>query len=256
MKIQKFTDVEPGQQNKAWLEARMGKMTGTRPVDKIVVLKDELVKELEDSKIEFKKTAKKEELEKLLTPESLRKIRDNAFSTREKKVTFYELVAEKLSVSEEDCEGYVPNETDMARGTRMEKYAIDRFVKETGKKVDSAKQLWMREDEEDIAISPDGVISEEEALETKCKSSALHVKAYITKKVPEEHEEQVLQYFVVNDNLKKLNMVFYDTRVPAINYFVLEITRESIGEERIAEYLDYQKRTLIEVRGVVNSLTF
>lgn len=256
MNIQKFTDEYPGDRNKAWLEARLGKMTGTRPVDKITILKEDIVKALEEQKVEFKKTEKKEVLEQLLNPETLRKIRNDAFTSREKKITFYELIAEKLSVSEEDCEGYVPNETDMARGSRMEKYAIDRFEKETGKKVDSVKQLWMREDEEDIAISPDGVISEEEALETKCKSSALHVKAYITKQIPSEHEEQVLQYFVVNDNLKKLNLVFYDPRIPAINYFVMEITREMMGEDRIAEYLDYQKRTLAEVREVVNSLTF
>lgn len=259
MIIQKFTDAEPGQQNKEWLNARLGKFTGTRPIKKIVVLKDAIVEALESQKVEFKKTAKKEELEKLLTLESLRKIRDRVFLEREKDITFYELIAEKLMVSEEDTDGYVPDETPMARGTRLEKFAIDRFEKETGKKVNSDKVLWMRDDQEDIAVSPDATVvdtNDEEAVESKCKSSALHVKAYLTKQVPDEHLPQVMQYFIVNDNLQKLNMVFYDPRLPAINYFVIEVTRESIGEDTIAEYLEYQHKTLAEVNEVVSSITF
>lgn len=256
MKVQKFTDEYPGERNKKWLQARLGKMTGTRPVDNIVILKADISKALEESKIIFKKTDSKEELEALLPPDAMRKLRNEAFASREKKIVFYELIAEKLSVSEEDMDGYVPNETPMDRGTRMEKFAIDRFEKETSKKVDATKALWMREDDEDIAISPDGVISETEAIETKCKSSALHVKAYLTKEIPSEYEMQVLQYFIVNDKLLTLNFVFYDTRLPAIAYFVIEVTRQSIGEEKIAEYLEYQKKTLAEVREVVNSITF
>lgn len=259
MKIQQFTDEYPGDRNKAWFEARLGKFTGTRPIKKIVILKDAIVDALEGQKVEFKKTAKKEELEKLLTPESLRTIRDRIFIEREKDITFYELIAEKLTVSEEDCDGYVPDETPMARGTRLEKYAIDRFEKETGKKVNSEKVLWMREDQEDIAVSPDASVedtNDEEALETKCKSSALHVKAYLTKKVPDEYVSQTMQYFIVNDNLKKLHLAFYDPRLPAINFFIIEITRESIGEDIIQEYLEYQHRTLAEVDEIISSITF
>lgn len=170
-----------------------------------------------------------------------------------KKIGYYELVAERLSISEEDCEGYVPNETPREWGSRTQKHAVDRFEKETGKKVDTSLVLWMREDNEDIAVSPDGVISESEALETKCLSSARHTEAYLTKKLPTEYEMQVLQYFIVNDKLQKMNIVFYDPRLPAIQYLLLEVLRSDV-QHQIDEYLTYEKELLAEIEELVKSL--
>lgn len=206
MKIEKFED------NKQWLEARKGKITGTRLADVIS-------------------------------------------KTNAKKIGFYEIIAERLSVSEEDFDGYIPNETAMERGTRMQTYAIDRFKKETGKKVDETKIIWSRDDDENIAISPDGVISATEAIETKCLSSARHVEAYLTKEVPNEYKYQCYQYFIVNDKLKTLYFVFYDTRLPAIQYFVMEINRKDIKDE-IEIYLKMQKSILKEIDGIMKTITF
>lgn len=172
-----------------------------------------------------------------------------------RKIGFYELIAERLTVSEEDFEGYVSNETPLERGTRLQKYAIDRFRKETGKKVDEELVLWSREDQPNIAVSPDGVISPTEAIETKCLSSARHVEAYLNKKIPDDYYYQTLQYFIVNDKLKKLYVVFYDTRLPAINYFVFEINRKDV-EKDIETYLEIQKSVLSEVEKIVKDLTF
>lgn len=208
MKIEKHLNRED------WMNARLGKITGTR-------LKDIVAKK--------------------------------AGSGR--KIGFYELIAERLTVSEEDFEGYVPNETPLARGTRMQVYAIDRFRKETKKKVDEELVLWSREDEPSIAVSPDGVISKTEAVETKCLSSARHVEAFLTKVIPDEYYYQTLQYFIVNDKLKKLFVVFYDTRLPAINYFVMEINRKDV-EIAIIENLEYQKNIIKEVDEIVAGLTF
>lgn len=197
-----------------WMNARLGKITGTR-------LKDIIAKRTGSGR----------------------------------KIGFYELIAERLTVSEEDFEGYVPNETPLERGTRMQTYAIDRFRKETGKKVNEELVLWSRDDEPSIAVSPDGVISATEAIETKCLSSARHVEAYLTKVIPDEYYYQTLQYFIVNDKLKKLYVVFYDTRLPAISYFVMEINRKDV-EGGIAENLEYQKNLIKEVDEIVKSLTF
>jgi hypothetical protein len=46
----------------------------------------------------------------------------------------------------------------MDRGKRLEDEAIERFAKETGKKVNTDLVLWMRDDDENIAVSPDGSI--------------------------------------------------------------------------------------------------
>lgn len=206
MKIEKFED------NKQWLEARKGKITGTR-------LKDVISK------------------------------------TNAKKIGFYEIIAERLSVSEEDFDGYVPNESAMDRGTRMQTYAIDRFKKETGKKVNEDRVIWSRNDDENIAISPDGVISKTEAIETKCLSSARHVEAYLTQEVPDDYKYQCYQYFIVNDKLETLYFVFYDTRLPAIQYFVLEIHREDVKDE-IEIYLKMQQSILKEINEVMQKITF
>lgn len=172
----------------------------------------------------------------------------------EKKIGFYELIAERLMVSEAEFDGYVPNETPMDRGTRLQKQAIERFAKESGKKVNDELVMWVRDDNESIAISPDGVIGKTEALETKCLSAANHIKAFITTEVPDEYKYQTRQYFVVNDKLKTLYMAFYDPRIPCKDFFYLIINRVDI-ENEIKEIYEYQVKELKEVDEWVNKLT-
>ena len=89
------------------------------------------------------------------------------------KLGFYELIAERLAVAPD-------TESPMERGTRLEPEAIERFEKETGKKVDASLVIWSREDNENIALSPDGSIGETEAVECKCLSSSRHLEAWLT----------------------------------------------------------------------------
>lgn len=165
-----------------------------------------------------------------------------------KKIGFYELIAERLGIAADE-------ENAMERGSRLESEAVERFVKETGKKVDTSLVIWTRDDNESIAISPDGFMGKKEAIEVKCLSSARYIEALLTQKIPDEYEFQVLQYFIVNNDLQTLHFVFYDPRIIVKDYFVIEVTRESLGEQ-IAEYLEYQKKTLEEVNEIVNQLTF
>jgi predicted phage-related endonuclease len=158
-------------------------------------------------------------------------------------------------VDDKEFEGYVPNETPMDRGTRLQKYAIDRFTKETGKKIDETLLMWISEENESIAISPDGtVIGEKSAIETKCLSSARHIEAYLTNSIPDDYEYQKLQYFITNGELETLYFAFYDPRLPAKDFFYFEIKRSDIQED-IDYYLDYQKKVLKDVDEVVAQLT-
>lgn len=167
---------------------------------------------------------------------------------------FYELIAERLAVTEEDFDGYIPNETPMDRGTRLESFAIDRFSKETGKKVKTGLIIWTREDTPDIAVSPDGIVSKTEAVECKCLSSASHLEAYLTNEIPSEYFEQGIQYFVVNSKLEILNFVFYDPRIVVKDYFVIQMHRKD-HEESIKFSWDYQVQTLANVEEAINKLT-
>ncbi len=170
-----------------------------------------------------------------------------------KKIGFYELVAERLTVPETD--GMVPSETPMERGTRLQSFAIDRFKRETGKAVDESLVLWSRDDCESIAVSPDGVMEEgREAIETKCLSSARHVEAYATNRVPDEYRHQVLQYFAVNDVLERLWLCFYDPRIACRDFFFLKIERADLFEacgDTPESAVAAQKKTIAEVDNLV-----
>lgn len=166
------------------------------------------------------------------------------------KIGYYELIAERLALP-------ATNENPMDRGHRLEEEAIERFMEETGKKVDNSLVIWERDDNESIAISPDGFIGETEAVEVKCLASARHIEAFLMGEhfIPDEYEFQVLQYFIVNDKLQKLYFVFYDPRLSVKDFFYRTIERKEIKED-IKKYLEYQRKTLEEVNNIVNSLTF
>lgn len=163
------------------------------------------------------------------------------------KIGYYELIAERIALPPTE-------ESAMDRGHRIEEEALDRFAKESGKKVDKDLKMWIRDDHEDIAVSPDGTIGETEAVECKCLSSARHLEAYLTKQIPGDFEEQILQYFIVNDKLKKLHFVFYDPRMP-IDFFYFTKTREEVAAN-VSEYFELEKRVLAEIRAIEKQLTF
>ena len=203
MKTTTYTDREE------WLQARKGKITGSRLADIIVK------------------------------------------RGTGKKIGFYELIAERLST---DPEGLAFDETPMERGTRLEPEAMAKFVEVTGKKVDTSLVMWSRDDNDSIAVSPDGFIGKLEAVETKCLSSAKHLKAYLTQQVPEDYEEQVTQYFIVNDQLRTLWLAFYDPRIPLLDFFFLEVKRADI-EDDIEDYLEQERNVIAEVDKIVLEIT-
>lgn len=171
------------------------------------------------------------------------------------KMGFYEVIAERVAIVE-------PWEEPMERGTRLEPEATKIFADSMGKKIDTSLVMWAREENEAIAISPDAFVVPKkkggkitEAFEAKCLSSAQHIKAWLTKEVPDEYEEQKIQYFAVNEDLQKLYFGFYDPRIPAKEFFVLEIDRKDV-QEKVNEYLAYQIKELQEIDEAVKSLSF
>lgn len=210
MKVVKFDEEAGGKE--AWLNARLGKITGSRLYD-CITLKGTSIK-----------------------------------------ADRWNLVAERLIGSQ----ALVDDEKAIDRGTRLEPEAIARFAKETGKKVDTSLMLWMREDEESIAVSPDGVIGKTAAVEVKCLSAGRHIEAKVTQKIPSGtgYEEQALQYFIVNEKLKVLYFIFYDPRFPApLDFFYIEMHRKDRQAE-IDFWLQAQRDALAWVRDTVNRLTF
>lgn len=164
-----------------------------------------------------------------------------------KKKGYYQLIADRLAVTPD-------GENPMERGNRLEKEAIDRFVKETGKEVNTDLVIFSRDDNENIAFSPDGYIGDNEVVEVKCLNSASHIEAWLTKEVPDEYADQVIQPFIVNDTLTTLYLAFYDPRIPCKDFFFLTINRNDV-QKKVEEYLDYQRKTLAEIDEIVLQLT-
>ncbi len=234
-----------------WLADRPGKITGTTLGDVASsggATKDMISEELTAQGVEFKKADKKEILQALLSPES----RSALLKKLPKKMGFFRLLAERLALPPDE------EEDAMERGSLLEKEAIEKLEERTGKKFNTDLVMWSREDNESIAISPDGFVDEPvvtEAAEVKALGSASHIKAWYTKEVPEKYWWQVLQYFIVNSDLLKLYFTLYDPRIPTIELVVIEITREMVQEE-VTEYLAYEQSVIEEVNAIVNQLTF
>lgn len=162
-----------------------------------------------------------------------------------KKIAFYELIAERMGIVEDE-------ENVMERGLRLEPEAIAEFEKQTGKKVDGSLVIWVSDYNENISVSPDGFMSDTEALEIKCLSSARHIQAIIENEFPDEYELQARQYFVCNEKLETLYFAMYDPRIVAKPLMIFEIHRD---EAKVQESLAYEMQTLNEVDEWVAKLS-
>ena len=168
-----------------------------------------------------------------------------------KKIGFYELMAERIAIKE-------AWEDPMERGSRLEEEALKSFEKKTGKKVDQVG-FCISDKYPDIALSPDGLIKNgekyDEAVEVKCLSSARHLQAYFEKEIPNDYDEQAIQYFIVNEDLETLHFTFYDPRITALQVHVIEVKRKDV-EEKIEAYREYQVKSLEEIDTMLEELTF
>lgn len=162
---------------------------------------------------------------------------------------FWELIAERVALPAD-------GENPMDRGIRLEDEALQRFIKETGKKVDINLIMWISEEDENIAISPDATIGKICAIEVKCVNSPAHIEALITQKVPKEYYHQTVHYFIVNPKLKTLYLVFYDPRMPDKSaFFYLTINREEV-EKDVEDWKKQAVEIIKEIEKITNQLTF
>ena len=168
-----------------------------------------------------------------------------------RKLGFYDIIAGRLGLDPDD-------ENRMDRGLRLEDEATEKFEEETGLKTEKVG-ICVSEIDDAIINSPDRLIKVggkyKEALEIKCISPARHLQAVIEQKIPAEFESQLIQYFIVNDDLEKLHFVFFDPRVTAIPYYRIEVTRDEV-KDKIEFFRQYQIDTLKEINELIEKLAF
>lgn len=170
-----------------------------------------------------------------------------------KKIGYYQLLADRLCTPADD-------ENPMERGLRLEEEAIANFTEITGKEVNTDLVIWSRDDNYNIALSPDGYIENKgkvtEAVEVKCLASARHIEAIVTNSIPKDYDFQVLQYFITNNDLELLHFVLYDPRfIENLQTHIITVDRETIKDD-IETYLDYQIKTLEEIDQLATKLSF
>ncbi len=167
-----------------------------------------------------------------------------------RKLGFYEVLAERLAVQHES-----DNDDVMERGHDLEDVALTEFEEITGKKVNRNCGVWVSDANENIALSPDGEISDTEACEVKCLSSARHLQAYFEKEIPSEYEAQAMQYFIVNEKLEQLYFIFFDPRIPSKSLHFIVIDRDN-WKDTIESYRAYQEEALRDIDLKVAELSF
>lgn len=170
-----------------------------------------------------------------------------------RKIGFYEVLAERLTGLPSD------DETPLERGVRLEPEAFEKFKETIGKDVEEVG-LCISKDCPHIGVSPDGLIKNAkgkytEAVEIKCLSTSRHLQALIEQVIPTDYKYQVVQYFIVNPDLKKLYFVFYDPRLTQKPMHWIEVHRKDIKED-IAAYLEYQTNVLQEIDDYIIELSF
>ncbi len=166
----------------------------------------------------------------------------------------YTNIGERLTVGAMDSD-----ENPRDRGNRLEDEARAMFEYQTGKKVliaglcESEGNQWM-------GFSPDGLIYNEaedgkyyEGIEIKCPETKNYVKGWFENKVPEEYYPQVVQNFIVNDDLEKLYFVMYHPEIPVHPMHIIEVYRGDIQGD-ISAYKKQELVFLMEVEKALETL--
>lgn len=179
---------------------------------------------------------------------------------------FWELLAEKVSIQAD-------GENVMDRGLRLQEEAIQLTAKKLKLKITTDAGMWVSDLSDDIAVSPDACEDCDKpsyAIEAKCLNTANHLKYTIQdirakekenyvafNQLPADSKDQIVQYFVVNDDLKTLYFTLYDDRIGSQFYkyahHIITIERSEIeGDIELAK--DVQLKTLIEINEMIKEM--
>lgn len=252
------------QRSDEWLAFREGKITGTKAKEYSkpnLILKDDLIA-FANSKgyIDFPKSLTIAKIREMMKPEELEEL-DYTVKLND---SIYKLIAENIAkpINPNDYELGGRQFSMALRGEIMEAEAREKTAEKLGKNI-TAGRLWQSEENSNIICSPDGEILDAdgkitEALEIKCLDSWKCVKAFYEKHPPTEYKDQIVQYFLVNEDLKTLYFTIYSDvfpLTPKIGHQIYELKREDY-EEDIARAKKMQEAVLSFVNQEITRLTF
>lgn len=160
-------------------------------------------------------------------------------STTVQKTVMYELIAEEFAPLEEQ-----KNTLAMQRWNDLEPIAKAKYIDLTKEKVE---EVWFIKKNDFLGLSPDGIIDTQKklledvshipeygkAIEIKCPMHKNFAKYILEDKIPAEYKAQVLQYFLVIDDLQELDFIIYnpDFYIKEAQMKIITITREELEKD-------------------------
>ena len=259
----KILDLE--QRSQEWLDFHEGRISGSSAKDYSSVRyipKAELVEFAESKGYEFPKNLTMDNIRAMLTEDELNELYANVQIND----SIYKLIAQRIAkpINPNDYADRIPEGATysaMLRGQILEDEARELISEKLGKKIIPGR-VWQSEENEYMICSPDGEIVDDtgkvsEAVEIKCLDSWKVVKAYYEKHPPLDYEAQIIQYFLVNENLQKLYFCIYSDVFtnPDLGLQIFELKREDY-REKIELTGRVQNATLGLVEREVQKLMF
>lgn len=151
-----------------------------------------------------------------------------------------ELIAEKISQVTES--GYV-NQA-MQWGIDNEPKARIAYEKQTDCNV-TQLGFCISDKYNYLGVSPDGLIKSGvkyiKGLEIKCPNTSTHVRYIRQNKIPNEYKYQVLDYFLVCQDIESLDFVSFDPRFVIKPIHIITVTREELLEDLMRMEMELQK---------------
>ncbi len=259
----KILDLE--QRSQEWLDFHEGRISGSSAKDYSSVRyipKAELVEFAESKGYDFPKNLTMDNIKAMLTEDELNELYANVQIND----SIYKLIAQRIAkpINPNDYADRIPEGATysaMLRGQILEDEARELISEKLGKQIIPGR-VWQSEENEYMICSPDGEIVDDtekvsEAVEIKCLDSWKVVKAYYEKHPPLDYEAQIIQYFLVNENLQKLYFCIYSDVFtnPDLGLQIFELKREDY-REKIELTGRVQNATLGLVEREVQKLMF
>lgn len=257
----KILDLE--QRSQEWLDFHEGRISGSSAKDYSSVRyipKAELVEFAESKGYEFPKNLTMDNIKAMLTEDELNELYANVQIND----SIYKLIAQRIAKPINPNDYTLPEGATysaMLRGQILEEEARELISEKLGKQIIPGR-VWQSDVNEYMICSPDGEIVDDtgkvsEAVEIKCLDSWKVVKAYYEKHPPLDYEAQIIQYFLVNENLQKLYFCIYSDVFtnPDLGLQIFELKREDY-REKIELTGRVQNATLGLVEREVQKLMF
>ena len=229
----KILDLE--QRSQEWLDFHEGRISGSSAKDYSSVRyipKAELVEFAQSKGYEFPKNLTMDNIKAMLTEDELNELYANVQIND----SIYKLIAQRIAKPINPNDYTLPEGATysaMLRGQILEEEARELISEKLGKKIIPGR-VWQSEQNQLFNLSPKGEFQRKtEGLEIKYLDSWKVVKAYYEKHPPSEYKPQILQYFVVNEKLKKLYFCIYSDVFsnPDLGLQIFELDREDYKEE-------------------------